>query len=154
MRMKRTCLRLALPTLLPLCLLACGTRTLPPSTDVQSDGHNLYERVGGKEGIHAVVDALLKNLLADSRVSAFFRGDEHLPKLEEQLCELSGGPCHYRGKDMKAAHDRFGISGPQFDAFLEDFERALDAQRVSRADKDELLRPLSAMRGDVVGKPK
>jgi hemoglobin len=139
---------------LSLFLVACGANTAPPSTAPHSEGHTLYDRLGDKDGVHAVVDAFLKKVLADSRISAFFRGDKGLPKLEQQLCELSGGPCRYTGKDMKTAHVGMGITPEQFDAFLQDFKRALDEKGVSRADEDEVMRSLLPMRGDVVEKPK
>jgi hemoglobin len=152
--MERKCLPLALPFILPLSLVACAAKIPSPPRDPQPEGHALYDRLGGKEGVHGVVDAFLQNLLADSRVSAFFRGDKGLPKLEQQLCELSGGPCRYTGKDMKAAHGGMGISGPQFEAFLQDFKRALDDKGVSRADENELLGALSPMRAAIVEKEK
>ncbi|HEY2517921.1 MAG TPA: group 1 truncated hemoglobin [Polyangiaceae bacterium] len=143
-----------LSSLLVFSLLACGSTTAPPPSGPPGHAHVLYDRLGGKDGIHAVVDAFLKNLLADSRVSAFFRGDKGLPKFEQQLCQLSGGPCRYTGKEMKPAHSGMGISGEQFDAFLQDFKRALDEKEISRADEDELLGALSPMRGDIVEKGK
>ena len=133
-----------------LSVLACAPSPAAP----HGEGHTLYDRLGGQDGIHAVVQAFLKNVLADARISAFFRGDKGLPKFEQQLCELSGGPCHYTGKDMKSAHSGMGITGEQFDAFLEDFKRALDEKGVSRADEDELLGALSPMHKDVVEKKK
>ena len=151
-RMQRKCLSLSSSFVLSLSLLACGAPPSPGSP--QGGGHSLYDRLGGKEGIHAVVDTFLKNLLADSRVSQFFRGDRGLPKFEQQLCELSGGPCRYTGKDMKSAHRGMGISGEQFEAFLQDFERALEEKGVTRSDEDEIVKALSPMRSDVVEKGK
>lgn len=151
--MERNRAPLSLPLAFALSVAACASST-PPPVAPQSDGHVLYDRLGGKEGIHAIVDEFLKNVLADARINAFFRGDKGLPKFEQQLCELSGGPCHYTGKDMKSAHSGMSITGEQFDAFLQDFERALDDKGVSRADEDALLGALSPMRRDIVEKNK
>jgi hemoglobin len=144
---------LLLALFLSLSLSACGARqSPPPARRPPAEGGTLYGRLGGREGVGAIVDAFLKRLLADPRVSAFFRGDKSLPKLEQQLCELSGGPCTYTGNDMRTAHSGMGISNLEFDAFIEDFKRALDEKGVSRRDESDLLAALAPMRTDVVEK--
>ena len=37
-----------------------------------------------------------------------------------KICEAGGGPCKYKGKDMKSAHAGMQISGADFDALVED----------------------------------
>jgi hemoglobin len=161
--------------LLPLSLVvslsfeACGAQRPPPPVEpkvevaaadagpqpgaVGPTGRTLYDRLGGKEGMEAIGDTFLKNLLADPRVGDFFKNSKGgLSRFKQQLCQLSGGPCHYGGKDMKNAHSGMGISDLQFDAFLEDFKRALDDKRVSQRDESEILAALAPMRTDIVEK--
>ena len=151
-----------------LCLAACGASKSSPPADPQvntavdagaapaADGasprRTLYDRLGGQQGIHAIGDSLLKKLKADSRIGAFFRNKTGLARLEQQLCELSGGPCHYSGKDMKTAHEGIGITDAQFDAFMEDFRFALAEQGVSPRDQSELVATLAPMRTAIVEK--
>ena len=155
-------------TLLPLlCLAACGANKGSPPADPQvetavdagaapadgaSSGRTLYDRLGGRRGIHAIGDAFLKKLKADPRIGAFFKNKTGLARLEQQLCQLSGGPCQYTGKDMKTAHEGIGITDAQFDAFMEDFKFALAEQGVSSRDQSELVATLAPMRTAIVEK--
>ena len=60
-------------------------------------------------------------------------------KLVDQICEASGGPCKYTGKDMKTAHQGMGISTGDFNALVEDLVGALDKFNVGAAEKNQLL---------------
>src|SRR5436853_5544252 len=89
---------------------------------------SLYDRLGGKKAVTAVVDEFVGRVAADKRINNYFMAAASDParlaafkmKLVDQICEASGGPCKYKGKDMKAAHAGMGITGPDFDALVED----------------------------------
>ena len=70
----------------------------------------------------------------------------------DQICQGTGGPCKYKGKDMKAAHKGMGISGADFNALVEDLVAALDKFKVKEADKKALLGALGPMQKDIVEK--
>ncbi len=79
---------------------------------------SLYDNLGGKKAITAVVDEFVARVAADNRINAFFKQTASDPKrlasfkakLVDQICQASGGPCKYKGKDMKSAHAGMGIS--------------------------------------------
>ena len=73
--------------------------------------------------------------------------------LVDQICEASGGPCKYTGKDMKTAHMGMGVGGADFNALVEDLVGALDKFKVGKTDKDQLLGALGPMKGDIVERP-
>jgi hemoglobin len=73
-------------------------------------------------------------------------------KLVDQICQAAGGPCRYTGKDMKSAHRGMGIIAAGFNALVEDLVGALDAFKVAKADKDQLLAVLGPMQGAIVEK--
>jgi hemoglobin len=75
---------------------------------------------------------------------------EFKQKLVDQVCQGSGGPCTYTGKDMKTAHAGMGLTNADFDALVEDLVKALDAAGVPQKEKDELLAILGPMRTDIV----
>ena len=122
---------------------------------------SLYDRLGGKKAIAAVVDEFVGRVAADSRINAFFAAtaaDKHRlktfkGKLVDQICEASGGPCKYTGKDMKTAHAGMGVSTADFNALVEDLVKSLDKYKVKPADKDTLLGVLGPMKSDIVEKP-
>src|SRR5258706_11856584 len=80
------------------------------------NGKALYDRLGGKPAIEAVVDEFLARVSQDERINASFAGS-HLPRLRQRLVELvckgTGGPCTYSGRDMKSVHAGMGITGAQ-----------------------------------------
>jgi hemoglobin len=121
---------------------------------------SLYERLGGRNAITAVVDEFVARVAADKRINAFFAATASDParlkkfksNLVDQICEASGGSCKYMGKDMKAAHMGMGITSADFDALVEDLVGALDKFNVGAHEKDQLLGALGPMKGDIVAK--
>ena len=114
---------------------------------------SLYERLGGTEGITAAARAFEERAAKDNRINQkFARTDlERLTKeFVDQLCQDSGGPCTYTGLSMKTAHTNMGVTGGEFDAFVEDFVTTLNDFHVGKAEQDELLSDLAPMRGDIV----
>src|SRR5262245_19337530 len=121
---------------------------------------SLYDRLGGKAAITAVVDEFVGRVAADKRINAFFVSTAADPKrlasfkgkLVDQICEASGGPCKYTGKDMKSAHMGMGVSGADFNALVEDLVAALDTFKVPAHEKEQLLGALGPMKTDIVEK--
>ncbi len=114
---------------------------------------SLFERLGGKDAIVAVVDAFVARCAADSRINGkFARTDVARLKanLVDQVCEATGGPCTYSGRDMRTTHDQMGVTGGEFDALVQDLIATLDQFGVGEADKSELLNALAPMRADIV----
>ena len=120
----------------------------------------LYERLGGKKAITAVVDEFVGRVAADVRINGFFKNTAADPKrlahfkmnLVDQICEASGGPCKYKGKDMKTAHAGMGITDADFTALVEDLTGALDKFKVGDKEKSDLLGALGPMKKDIVEK--
>lgn len=114
---------------------------------------SLYERLGGRAAIEAVVDTFLANVANDARINHFFAASD-VPALRghliDQICGATGGPCTYRGRDMKSAHRGMRVDEAAFAALVEDLVAALDAHRVPPAEKQELLAALASMKGDIV----
>lgn len=119
---------------------------------------SLYERLGGKDAIAKVVDASLKNITEDKRINKFFTKTTKDPKkvealranLIDQICAATGGPCEYKGKDMKTAHKGMKIKEADFTAFVEDVTKALESSGVGKAEQEELLGALGGMKADIV----
>lgn len=132
------------------------------ATFAQAQGmqKSLYDRLGGKDAITKVVDDFVGNCAADTRINKFFAATAKDPKrmamfksnLVDQICEASGGPCKYTGKNMKEAHKGMGVSGADFDALVEDLVKTLDKFKVAAADQKILLGVLGPMKGDIVEK--
>ena len=131
-------------------LVSCaGTERMPAR-------NSLYDRLGGKSSISAVVDQCVANVAADTRINGRFAITD-IRKLKgqlvDQVCMATGGPCTYSGRDMKTAHTGMKISNGDFRALLEDLVKALDMFKVPAQEKGELLGLLGPMKKDIVEAP-
>jgi hemoglobin len=133
-----------------------GCATAGPGAPAKSE-RSLYQRLGGREGIARVVNDFVVTLVADSRVNARFKDlkpadvERLKSNAADQVCQATGGPCAYLGKDMKTAHKGMKITEPEWSATVEDLVKALDKNRVPEKEKQELLGLLAPMKGDIVG---
>lgn len=130
-----------------LGLSACSHSMMMKSTP------SLYERLGGKPAITAVVDDFVANVAADDRINMQFAHANipHLKKeLVDQICAGTGGPCTYTGLDMKTAHAGRHITSAQFDALVGDLVKTLNKFKVPAREQNELLGILGPMKQDIV----
>ena len=67
-----------------------------------------------------------------------------------QICEATGGPCKYTGRNMTETHHNMGVTNGEFNAFMEDLVAVLDDFKVGKAEQDEILNMLRPMRGEIV----
>jgi hemoglobin len=116
----------------------------------------LFDRLGGKPAVDAVVDEFLKRVAADKRINGrFFNTDIARLRglLIEFVCSATGGPCQYTGRDMKSAHAGFQLVEEEFNALVEDLVGALDKFNVPKKEKDEVLAALGPLAKDIVNPP-
>jgi hemoglobin len=99
------------------------------------------------------VDQFVANVAADSRINGRFATTD-IPKLKghlvDQVCMATGGPCTYKGRDMKTTHAGMKITNGDFGALVEDLVAALDKFKVPAQEKGELLGLLGPMKKDIV----
>jgi len=115
--------------------------------------HTLYDRLGGKRAVVAVVDDFVARAAADSRINAKFARTD-VPRLKamlvEQVCAATGGPVTYTGRGMRETHDGMGVTAGEFDALVGDLVATLNQFKVPAAGQQELLGILGSLRGDIV----
>lgn len=113
----------------------------------------LFRALGGQAGIARIVDDFVPRLVADPRLSEFFKKarQEHLRQmLAQQFCQVSGGGCTYTGLPMKLAHQDMDISKGDFNALVEVLQASMDAQGVPFATQNQLLARLAPMHREIV----
>ena len=121
---------------------------------------SLYDRLGKKKAIAAVVDEFVARAAADSRINKFFAATAADParlkkfkgNLVDQICEASGGPCKYTGAGMVDAHRGMNISDAEFTALVEDLIKSLDKFKVPDKEKSDVLGAVSGLKADIVGR--
>jgi len=133
---------------------ATGGSSDKPATTAAAK-KSLYDRLGGKPAIVAVVDEFVTRVAADKKINSRFANTD-IPHfkglLVDQICEAAGGPCKYTGKDMRTSHTGMGISEDEFNALVGDLKGALDKFKVPAPEQGDLLGALGGMKGDIVGK--
>jgi hemoglobin len=114
---------------------------------------SLYDRLGGLEAITAVVESFVARCAGDDRINRKFERSD-IPRLQkmlvDQVCEATGGPCTYTGREMRETHAGMGVTAGEFDALVEDLVATLDQFDVPKAEQEELLGLLGPMRSDIV----
>ena len=132
--------------------VACSTVEPPAGNTTVS----LYNRLGGKPAITAVVDEFVGNVANDARINGRFATTD-ISRLKghlvDQVCGATGGPCTYTGRDMKTTHVGMGINNAEFTAIVEDLVAALNTFKVPQTEQNELLGLLGPMKSDIVELP-
>lgn len=132
----------------------------------------LYERLGGQDGIDAIVNDFVSRVLADPRVNFERKGVQtggflkigqtsaewnanagSIATLKQHMAQFlalsTGGPTIYEGKDMKAAHANMKITNAEFDASVGDLKMSLDKLNVPSDEQKELLAIIESTRPQI-----
>jgi hemoglobin len=149
--MMRTVMGWGLVAVVVVGLYGCAT------LETRQAAPSLYKRLGGREGIAIVVGDFVGNMVADARVNERFKGmkgpdvEKLKSNLADQICDATGGPCSYLGRDMKTTHKGMKITEPEWNATVENLGKALDKHKVGAKEKQELIGAIAPMKGDIVG---
>lgn len=113
----------------------------------------LYQAFGEKTGLVRLMDDFVPRLQADKRTATAFK-DANVVNLKamlvDQICLVSGGPCVYKGADMKSAHSSMDITKTDFNALVEVLQQSMDAQGIPFRSQNQLLAKLAPMHRDVI----
>jgi hemoglobin len=135
-------------TLIALMLATCGlamAQTAPTDT--------LYKTFGEKPGLVKLMDDFMVRLLADPRTGPHFKPSNQQrvkEQLVDQFCQVMGGPCVYKGADMKSAHANLDIKKSDFNALVEVLQLSMDAQGIPFRAQNQLLAQLAPMHRDTI----
>ena len=117
---------------------------------------SLYERVGGYDVIAAMIDDLLQRVTTDPQIGVYWKGhsndsmkrDRQL--LVDFLCESTGGPVIYRGRDMKTSHEGLGITESDWNIFIQHTVAMLDKFELPSREKEDCLAAVLVLKEDTV----
>ena len=114
--------------------------------------NSLYQQLGERTGIANVVEDLLYLIVDDERINNQFKGMDVARfhrNLTDQLCELSGGPCEYSGREMRELHAAMGITDTQFNALAENLILAMEKNHIPTAAQNRLIKQLLPLYPDI-----
>ena len=128
------------------------------SVGVTATQDSLYKRLGGYDAIAAVTDDFIGRLVTDPSLGKFFVGLSTDSKqrvrqhVVDFLCLATGGPCVYKGRDMKTSHAGLGITDADWNTGVKHLVATLDKFKVPAKEKDYLLAAASGLKMDIVEK--
>lgn len=119
----------------------------------------LYERLGARAGIEALVDTVVEAHMQNDAIRARFlpyREDpERLAELKQHLCAFfaagTGGPDDYGGRSMPEAHRGMNVSEAEYVAAIDDILSSMERHGHDEATRHEVLAILHSLRGQIVG---
>lgn len=145
----------------------------PGGAAITPEQQTLYERLGGEQGLNAIVDDFVVRVLADPRVNwerkevssggvPLMGGGEsmewqptpaNVQKLKRHLAQFfavaTAGPAQYDGRDMKEVHAGMQITNTEFDAAVGDLKATLDKLQIRDQEQKELLAIVESTREQV-----
>jgi hemoglobin len=122
---------------------------------------SLYDRIGGEAALTKVVDDFVAKAAANPKVNftrngtwvasdaAVKRPKTHLVNF---LGSAFGGPQKYTGRSMKESHRGMAITQAEFDALAADLKAVLEANKVPKAEVDEIMKIAASTAPDIVEK--
>jgi hemoglobin len=144
--------RISLSTFGPLARLVALSALMLMSAGARAD-KTLYESMGGEPALRAALDHFADIVVADDRINFTF-AEANMAKFKqllfEQLCNLSGGPCKYTGRDMRTSHAKLNINNAEFNALAEDLYIGLGQAGVPYRLQNKLMALLAPMQHEIV----
>ena len=117
---------------------------------------SLFERIGGENAVRATVLKMYEKILADDLLAPFFEDIdvETLRRSQAAFVTVAfGGPNHYTGKGMRAAHAgavKNGLSDIHFDKVATHLKSAMEELNVPANLIEEALTIVGSTRADVL----
>jgi hemoglobin len=116
----------------------------------------LYDRLGEREGIRAVVDDFYDRLVADDELGEFFE-DADLETLRRTqtdfLCEAAGGPETYDATPVREAHLEVPFTPAHIQRALDLLAESLDEFDVPDDDADAVVQAVASYESDLLATP-
>lgn len=115
----------------------------------------LYQDMGGVDALKKIAVDTADNFIADPRIKETFDNtnmDRFKILLGDQFCNVAGGPCQYTGRNMYETHKGLHLTNMDFNAVVEDLQKAMDENGVPFATQNRFLARLAPMQHDIVTK--
>ena len=117
---------------------------------------SLYESLGGEAAVNAAVDIFYRKVLTDEKICHFFDDEDMERQAAKQKAFLTyafGGPNHYSGKDMRAAHAHLvarGLNEEHFNAVAGHLQSTLQELKVPQNLIDQVMAIAASTHDDVL----
>jgi hemoglobin len=122
--------------------------------DTGEAGERLFEKLGGAEGVQAIINDMYQRVLADPMLSPFFEKVpmDRLRRMQYQfIASALDGPVEYTGAELNAIHRGRGIAAKHFAKFCGHFADAVEAHGASKDEVDRALGRLATYKDKITG---
>jgi hemoglobin len=125
----------------------------------EAESKSLYDRLGGAYPIAVVVDDFIERLLVNETLNANPAIKEARARVPSAglkfhvttlVCQVTGGPCKYVGRDMKTSHANLNISEKEWQVMLAEFSKTLAKFKVLVAEQRELIDIVNSTKTQIV----
>ena len=121
---------------------------------------SLYERLGGEEGLIAIVDDVVEAHMNNPAISARFlpykERPEYLAQIKKHTINFfgagSGGPQKYEGRDMTTTHRGMNINATEYMHVIDDVMGVLSKHKKSEETKKDVLAIFYSLKDLMIGK--
>jgi hemoglobin len=114
---------------------------------------SVYNIIGGEKAIESAVDLFYDKVLADKRIRHYFAETDMNRQRNHQkrfLIQALGGPSHYSGKAMRAAHRHLKLKEADFDAVAENLVLTLRDLSLPQNLIDQTRNIVASVRNEVL----
>ena len=114
---------------------------------------SLYERLGGKEGIHAITREIVRLHDQNDALTRIMDGvDRELlaRRVAQFVISGTGGPQVYEGRDLVSAHAHLDLTNAHFLAAGGDVMQAMENEGCTEDEIEEIVCILVSLRDEVV----
>jgi len=121
---------------------------------MSDQSRELFDRIGGSDGLTRIVDSMYDRVLADPKLQPIFEhaNMERVRKMQfEFLAGAFDGPLNYAGVELTAVHRNRGIRAQHFALFCNHFADAARENGVSDRDIDQALGRLATYKDKITG---
>ncbi len=128
------------------------------NTGMNANSGNVFQKIGGINTLHDVVDTFYSKVLADESVNSFFKGtnmEMQRAKMKAFLMMALGGPVKFTGKQIRSAHVHLvqgGLTDIHFDAVGKHLDDALAEFKVASEIRKEIANVVESVRKEVLNR--
>jgi hemoglobin len=117
------------------------------------DDQSIYEEIGGREAVDAVVSDFYDRVLEDEQLVGFFEefdmAELHTHQVQF-ISSVAGGPVSYTGAEMREAHTHLDIEKEDFDTVADYLERALRENGVCDENVEVIMAEVAALEAPIL----
>lgn len=142
-----------------MAMLVSGLQIASAQGDSEKKQEALYNRLGGLAPISVVVNDFIDVLVNDAVLNANPAIDaarKHVPapylkyQVTAMVCQVTDGPCVYKGRGMKEAHAHLNITEKEWDRMVTIFKEILTKHQVPTKEAQELVALVGSTKADIV----